>query len=84
VDQAQGVLDPAALEHGELGQGDDVVGRVSCGQAADLVAEADLLEVLERRREVGRGGLRPFDPAGELPRSRVIASRSASTENQSP
>jgi hypothetical protein len=47
VDEESGVLEPAALEGGELGQGDGVVRDRSCRQSLGLVVQAKLLQVLE-------------------------------------
>jgi hypothetical protein len=43
VDEESGVLEPAALERGELGQGDGIVRDRSRGQLIGLVAQAQLL-----------------------------------------
>ena len=51
-----GVLEPAALECGELGQRDGVVRDRSRRQSIGLVVQAKLLQVLERGGEVGGGG----------------------------
>jgi hypothetical protein len=55
VQQAEGVLEPAALQRPQVGQRDHVVGGRAGLQLAGLAAQADLLEIVEGGYQVGGG-----------------------------
>jgi len=47
LDKAEQILEPAVLEQAQAGQGDVVVGVLAGADLGGLVAQADLLQVLE-------------------------------------
>jgi len=47
LDKAEQILEPAVLEQAQAGQGNVVVGVLAGADLGGLVAQADLLQVLE-------------------------------------